>query len=180
VSDPAKTSPPKPSREQLEAIVQPVCDAIESIYDVLMPSGSFRREGGAFDNETQIAMSSRTKGMVNSENRREFAVRAKLAMTVSNSKKEVIAVINGDYLIRYETREGFAVTDEQADLYAQTNGIFNAWSYWREYVQASCSRMGIPAPPVPVYHQGLTTVTANLVSDQDNASHPAELPIENK
>jgi hypothetical protein len=35
--------------------------------------------------------------------------------------------------------------------FALTNGVFNAWPYWREYVQSCASRMGLPNVVIPVF-----------------------------
>jgi len=169
VSEKTANSTDTPTTEQLELLVQPVCDALESIYDTLMLFGSFTREPAEFGSDVQMDLDIKSKGMVNPENRRQFAIRARLTMTLTNTSNERLATIEGEYLIRYETREGFLVDDQQADLYAQFNGVFNAWGYWREYVQSACCRMGIPAPPVPVYRQGMgSSVSAHLESEAQN------------
>lgn len=50
--------------------------------------------------------------------------------------------------------------DPTAELEAQRPAIeefgrynlgFHVWPYWREYVQGTCARMGIPPIPVPMY-----------------------------
>jgi len=35
--------------------------------------------------------------------------------------------------------------------FAQTNGIFNAWPYWREFAQNMAARMGLPSLVIPVF-----------------------------
>lgn len=35
--------------------------------------------------------------------------------------------------------------------FGHTNGIYNAWPYWREFVQSSVARMGLPGLIVPVF-----------------------------
>ena len=37
------------------------------------------------------------------------------------------------------------------ELFAQANGTFNLWPYWREFVQSTSTRMGLPALTVPSY-----------------------------
>ena len=153
------------SQEELTSLVQPVCDAVVSISDAMMVFGNFSREQVAIDRDTQMKITADAKECVNPDNRKQFAIRTHLTLTLVNAKKESIVEVEASYLIRYETRDDFPVSDEQADSYAQYNGVFNAWSYWREYVQASCARMGIPALPVPVYRQGMNSIVANLVTE---------------
>lgn len=35
--------------------------------------------------------------------------------------------------------------------FARYNVGYHAWPYWREYVQATCARMGIPPIPIPMF-----------------------------
>lgn len=41
-------------------------------------------------------------------------------------------------------------TADEAEAFAQVNGVFNAWPYWREIVQSTAARMGIMVPPIPL------------------------------
>ena len=42
-------------------------------------------------------------------------------------------------------------SDESLHAFAQTNGVFNAWPYWREFVQSTTARMGTKPIVVPVF-----------------------------
>lgn len=35
-------------------------------------------------------------------------------------------------------------TEEELDSFAKINGIYHAWPYWREFVQSSTARAGLP------------------------------------
>jgi hypothetical protein len=42
--------------------------------------------------------------------------------------------------------------DEQAlEEFARYNVGYHVWPYWREYVQNTCARLGLPVIPVPMY-----------------------------
>ena len=41
-------------------------------------------------------------------------------------------------------------TAADANAFAELNGVFNAWPFWRELVQASAMRMNLPPPVVPL------------------------------
>jgi len=43
------------------------------------------------------------------------------------------------------------MTDIQALAFARTNGIYNAWPYWREFVQNMIARMNLPPLVIPVF-----------------------------
>jgi hypothetical protein len=42
------------------------------------------------------------------------------------------------------------------DEFGRHNVGYHVWPYWREYVQSTCARLGIPPIPIPMYriHQG--------------------------
>lgn len=52
--------------------------------------------------------------------------------------------------LRYGLPEGFESTPEERQAFADLNGVFNAWPYFREFVQSATVRMGLPAFVVPV------------------------------
>jgi hypothetical protein len=37
------------------------------------------------------------------------------------------------------------------EAFAKTNGVFNAWPYWREFTQSAIARMGLGAYIIPVF-----------------------------
>jgi hypothetical protein len=44
-----------------------------------------------------------------------------------------------------------AVNDALRTLFAGLNGVFNAWPYFREFLQSATTRMGIPQFVLPVF-----------------------------
>ena len=52
--------------------------------------------------------------------------------------------------LRYALPDGFGSTPEERQAFADLNGVFNAWPYFREFVQSATVRMGLPAFVVPV------------------------------
>lgn len=73
------------------------------------------------------------------------------ALFGSGKDREVVSFV-GSFLIRYSiagdlTRIGKA----ECEAFARLNGIYHVWPYWREFVQSSSVRMGLPPlvfPPV--------------------------------
>ena len=51
-----------------------------------------------------------------------------------------------DYTI---TREGFTPSAEQVKAFKDGNAIFNVWPYFREYLQSSLVKMGLPPLTAP-------------------------------
>jgi len=55
------------------------------------------------------------------------------------------------FCMKYSLSSTKGLEKENYDAFAELNGVFNAWPYWREYVQSVTVRMGLPPLMVPVY-----------------------------
>ena len=66
-------------------------------------------------------------------------------------KENLQAEIRGTFELSYRlpADEGFSA--EELKEFGRVNAVFNAWPYWREYVQASLARMSLPALTMPVF-----------------------------
>ena len=60
-------------------------------------------------------------------------------------------LIEATFNALYSVPENLEVDDEALNLFAHTNGTFNLWPYWREFVQAMSARMGLHGLTVPTY-----------------------------
>ncbi len=67
-----------------------------------------------------------------------------------NDPKPVLA-IRASFLLIYEVRDFEGLTEEGFQQFADLNGVFNAWPYWREFVQNTVGRMGLPPLIIPVF-----------------------------
>lgn len=56
---------------------------------------------------------------------------------------EIKADFESHYLSDEELRE------EEIEVFSELNVPYNIWPYWREYIQSTCSRMGLPPIAVP-------------------------------
>lgn len=65
--------------------------------------------------------------------------------------KEPFAVIKASFLLIYQADSLQGITKRAVRLFGETNGIFNAWPYWREYVQNTIVRMSLPPLTIPVF-----------------------------
>lgn len=57
---------------------------------------------------------------------------------------EVEALFSANYSINDSKRP----SEKAIRVFAEENGLYHVWPYWREFIQSTCSRVGIP--PVPV------------------------------
>lgn len=58
-------------------------------------------------------------------------------------KLELQAMFSANY-----DAEKTLINDDAVDAFAEENGLFHIWPYWREYVQSMCNRVGVP--PIPI------------------------------
>lgn len=65
------------------------------------------------------------------------------------SPKEPAASIECTYSLIYEVTEIAGLDDEHLKAFAQVNGFFNAWPFWREICSTMATRMGIGRFIVP-------------------------------
>jgi hypothetical protein len=76
------------------------------------------------------------------------------AERISESEGTLILSIEASFALHYSIQSSGDLEDESVKAFALTNGIFNAWPYWREYVQSTAARMGLPPIVIPVFRLG--------------------------
>jgi hypothetical protein len=57
--------------------------------------------------------------------------------------------IQAQLVLTYNSPKAAEFDSEHLDAFAQGNGIYNAWPYWREFVQSATARLGLPPFTVP-------------------------------
>jgi hypothetical protein len=55
------------------------------------------------------------------------------------------------FVIQYEVDSFKGLEKSNVGAFGELNGLYNVWPYWREYVQATTVRMGLPALTIPVF-----------------------------
>ena len=68
-----------------------------------------------------------------------------------NEDQEPTILIEAVFQAVYDVPPDTMTNEEALALFAQTNGTFNLWPYWREFVQSMSTRMGLPGLTVPSY-----------------------------
>ena len=72
------------------------------------------------------------------------------SFSIGKPDKQIIG-IKSEFLLFY-TISGFeGLTDKGIQEFGNLNGVFNAWPYWREFVQNTIARMGLPPLTIPVF-----------------------------
>lgn len=66
-------------------------------------------------------------------------------------KRESIVWVKAVYELTYGLPQGFSASRGELNAFAQTNGVFNVWPYWREFIQSMFVRMNLPPLVLPVF-----------------------------
>lgn len=67
--------------------------------------------------------------------------------TVKNPPLKICATFG----VGYKVSSLKGLEKKNFDAFGKLNAVYNAWPYWREYVQSIAVRMGLPPIPIPVY-----------------------------
>ena len=65
------------------------------------------------------------------------------------TKPEAAVNVECVYEVDYALSDGFEIVPEQIKAFKDGNALFNTWPYFREYLQNSLGRMGLPPLTAP-------------------------------
>jgi len=68
--------------------------------------------------------------------------------------KELSVEVGAAFMLVYRADSLSGLTDENYEKFGSINGVYNAWPYWREFVQNTIARMGLPRLLAPVHRVG--------------------------
>jgi hypothetical protein len=84
-----------------------------------------------------------------------FIVGARLTVRLDDGEpapaSEPYTEIDVTLALSYSLPNAVDFTDDVLEEFAKVNGVFNAWPYLREYVQATSTRMSLPPLVLPVF-----------------------------
>lgn len=85
-----------------------------------------------------------------------FGVNASVSLAIVGTNgniegQEPFVRIAAEFHLDYVLPEDVEATEEELDTFARVNGVFNAWPYFREVIQATLARMALPAVTIPVF-----------------------------
>lgn len=109
-----------------------------------------------------------------------FIVRANLDLRIEEGDdKPPAATVKIQYELEYRVPDDFKANRADLSAFAKVNGVFNAWPYFREIVQAATLRMDLPPVVLPVYRvpqQPKATPTPSTAPAPSKASGPDQQP----
>jgi len=62
-----------------------------------------------------------------------------------------VVTISATFELVYALSGELTPTEEVLEEFARVNGVYNAWPYWREFIQNAASRMNLPPLVLPVF-----------------------------
>ncbi len=71
--------------------------------------------------------------------------------------------LEASYLLTYSLHSGVDLDESCYKHFAEVNGPYNAWPYWRELVQSVTGRVGLPGFVVPVFRPEAVEVQNSAV-----------------
>jgi hypothetical protein len=85
----------------------------------------------------------------------EFVISSAFSASFSvddSGTQDVVASVRATLELRYRHTVGTVeFDDEDMDEFATVNVPFNSWGYWREFVQSSLARLGLPPVTIPLF-----------------------------
>jgi hypothetical protein len=70
---------------------------------------------------------------------------------VERKNENIFLNIEATFELLYSINSIEELEDEAFKSFADVNGMYNAWPYWREFVQSITSRMELPTLTIPVF-----------------------------
>jgi preprotein translocase subunit SecB len=77
-----------------------------------------------------------------------------LVIRKNDSPEEIFVRIEARFAVSYQLATLENLKKEHYDAFGDRNGVFTVWPYWREFVQSTTVRMGLPPLTLPVFRVG--------------------------
>ena len=161
-----KTAAAPPSMKHKIDLAAPVSDRVQIERVILAESVTRRRTCDAPPKKLTLNVSVTTKAR-----EQDLIVQVSPKFTLIGQDDADGAAdslrIEAVFVVLYRVPTFAGITSENLDAFGQTNGIYNVWPYWREFVQSMTVRMGLPPLTVPVFR-----LFAGGVSHSPNGEEP--------
>jgi hypothetical protein len=126
------------------------------IESVLLAKGVMKRRGDTDLMQEGVSLQFNIKRVefVKEEERKRLLVKPTFSVTIAHGaepRPPQDFLIRATFVLFYSVKSFEGIEDKHLDAFSMTNGIFNAWPYWREFVQNTVTRMGFSPITVPVF-----------------------------
>jgi hypothetical protein len=139
----------------LFSLAIPVSERVE-ILNVLINESRIKRAGDERFSQPDFSLKHDyfCPGVEKQEASQSIAVRLSFLLhSIRDGKPEEDPTIwvESTFVLIYKIDSFEGIEEENLKAFALTNGVYNAWPYWREYVQSMTFRMGLPPIVAPVF-----------------------------
>jgi hypothetical protein len=142
---------PEELKERFMAVTAKVAEKVE-LFRVWLVESSLKRNPGPTDGLNYL-ISGESEADLTKDPDRLFLMEKFAFKAVPRKKQDAkpVVTIQASFLLAYELKEPESVTLADCSAFSKINGAYNAWPYWREYVQSVTARMGLPSLTLPVF-----------------------------
>lgn len=118
---------------------------------IRLSKADVRSGDGVLAAEVSSAVSFKAKGKVLQCGPEDLIIEAQLHMSAETdgAQKAKIAEVGCTFEAIYALKPGFEMTLAHAKAFAAANALFNVWPYFREFLQSTTVRMGLPPIVAP-------------------------------
>lgn len=130
----------------------PVSERV-AIQTVRLISSNFWQKptAGAPNSEVQIDCSIKTEADKKNGGVLIFPTFKLNAFNPKRGKDKPDVYIEATFVLVYSAERIGKLNNDNFQAFGNTNGVFNAWPYWREFVQNTITRMGLPPLTIPLF-----------------------------
>ncbi len=150
----AESSPPGHRQDPIDLAIV-ISDRVQIRNVSLVGTHASRADASRFPQEGLAFKHTVTPGgVVRRESESQIDVRLSFTLTsIKDDQVELdpILLIEATFVLTYILDSWNGVDERNLTAFAATNGVYNAWPYWREYLQSTTVRMGIPPITAPVF-----------------------------
>lgn len=143
-----KARPQSESKAKLSAKVS----ARVEIEEVSLLSADVRRSDEFKPGKTQVEFQPEIAYRLDKANSR-ISLKIRFVLTLSNRDRneKTYEALKFDvvFVLTYKLSSLGGLTRSHFSAFGELNGVFNVWPYWREFVQSTTTRMGLPPLMVP-------------------------------
>lgn len=97
------------------------------------------------------------------------------SVTEDEEERELFRV-DATFGIVYLTRNEEVIEDQALEAFAKLNGAYNAWPYWREFLQSCTVRMGLPPVTQPLMTAASLVERITASDNEDDTSDEPSQP----
>ncbi len=145
----------EPTRSDLAGLAAPVSARVEIQNIVLFECRVKQdREADLSKENLRITVDVPEVGCVADRERKRITVTPAFilaAVRASTPDAAPLFTIEASFKLTYSIKAFDDLPDPNLEAFAQVNGVFNAWPYWRELVQSTSAKLGIRPIIVPVF-----------------------------